>query len=124
MVMSLASVCLAAITLEGVAGSGLVATCELDTNNPRLGDPVQLSVCFRADGDFDFESLHPPKLAAAFDAGDWRVDDSNVRTETLRMIPRNEDSAIVGRVFTYDGRPLRVGAGPGARATGRQRRAG
>ena len=109
MVMSLASACLAAITLEGVAGSGLVATCELDTNNPRLGDPVQLSVCFRADGDFDFESLHPPKIASAFDAGDWRVDDSNVRTETLRMIPRNEDSAIVGRVFTYDVRPMKDG---------------
>ena len=55
MVMSLASACLAAITLEGVAGSGLVATCELDTNNPRLGDPVQLSVCFRADSGKDLK---------------------------------------------------------------------
>lgn len=109
MALTVACACLAAISLEGAFGSGLVASCELDTNNPRLGDPVQLSVCFRADADFGFEGLHPPKIASAFDAGAWRVDDANVRTETLRVIPSNESSAVVGRVFTYDLRPMKDG---------------
>lgn len=109
MLATVASVVLAAMTLEGVSGSGLSVLSELEANNLNLGDPVTLALTFQGSPDFDFEALHPPALAGALEAQTWRVDDAHVKTETVRVLPGQEASAVVGRVFTYSLRPLKEG---------------
>lgn len=88
---------LAAISLDGVKGSGLRAQATFDANNVNVGDPLALTVDFI--GTADFESLHPPRLAREVDAKTWKVDDASARTETYRNARR----------LSYRVRPMREG---------------
>ncbi len=95
---SIFSCLLAAISLQGVEGNGLVTRAFLDVNNARVGDPLVLTVDFL--GDADFAALHPPALSSVVDARYWKIDDRSAKTETV-------DTA---RRLVYRVRPMREGS--------------
>ena len=94
---SIFSLCLAAISLGGVAGGKISAEASLESHNVHVGDPVDLMVDFV--GEADFTSLHPPSLSDAVDRALWRIDDKSARTETVRRARR----------LVYRVRPLKEG---------------
>ena len=96
-VASIFNVLLAAITLDGVSGAGLSVTSELDANNVRIGDPVELRICFY--GSADFSTIHAPALSRVLDRKKWRVDDAGAKTDTYRDARR----------LIYMVRPLEAG---------------
>ncbi len=99
---------LAAVPLGGVTGDHLTVRAELDGCNVRLGDPMSVSVSFSAPVGFDFKALHPPTLSPFLDDSVWRLDKTPARTETLYIVPQNEETAC-GRIFTYGIRPVKEG---------------
>ena len=87
----------AAIVLQGVAGSDLRARAFFDANNVKVGDPMVLTIDFL--GEADFKDLHPPALAKAVGRTDWKLDDVSAKTDTFRDARR----------LTYRVRPMREG---------------
>lgn len=77
--MTLACILLSAISLGG-PGRNVEVAASVGSNNVTQGDLVSLSLEFR--GMDDAESLAPPRLAKAFDAKEWRVDDATAKAET------------------------------------------
>lgn len=93
---------LCAIELNGVVASDLRSRAYFDVNNVKVGDPMVLTLDFM--GEADFSSLHPPALARAVSAEDWKVDEASAKTETMEYRGR-----AYGRRLTYRVRPRRAG---------------
>ena len=101
------------ITLDGVTGGRLSARAEFDSNNVRLGDPMELAICFVSDGSADFSQIHPPEISSQVDSNLWRIDDASAKTETLTQDYRDMWGQVFrreqGRKLIYRVRPLKEG---------------
>ena len=101
------------ITLDGVTGGRLAARAEFDSNNVRLGDPMELAICFVSDGSADFSQIHPPEISSQVDSNLWRIDDASEKTETLTQDYRDMWGQVFrreqGRKLIYRVRPLKEG---------------
>ena len=106
MILSFLSSCalLAAVELAGVTGASLGATAYFNSNNVRVGEPMELRVVFL--GETDFADIHPPALSREVDAKIWKIDDAGAKTESSRERGTGE---LVSRALVYRVRPLKEG---------------